>query len=61
MRSLRGGLAAVHLSPYAEVMSLNVGLDTQRAVEVEAGRVGLSVDAYLQRVMLEASVRRHAL
>ncbi len=40
-------------------MSLDVGHDTQRAVEAEAARAGISVDAYLQRVMLEDSVRRH--
>lgn len=41
-------------------MSLDVGQDTQRAIEGAAARAGLSVDAYLHRVMLQDSLRRHA-
>lgn len=41
-------------------MSLDVGHDTQRAVEGAAARDGISVDAYLQRVLLTDSLRRHA-
>jgi hypothetical protein len=40
-------------------MSLDVGHDTQRAIEGEAARAGLSVDAYLHQVMLADSLRRH--
>lgn len=41
-------------------MSLDVGHDTQRAIEGAAARDGVSVDAYLQRVLLTDSLRRHA-
>lgn len=40
-------------------MSLDVGSQTQRAVEAEAAAAGVSVDVYLLRLQLEDSMRSH--
>ena len=42
-------------------MTLDVGAQTGRAVEAAAAARGVSVDVYLHRLLVEDSVRAHAL